>query len=57
MIDRELDQLVQCKENLISEIRRKDNHVKRLIIKQDRRLGVVQGLLDEAREIVRRMGG
>jgi hypothetical protein len=57
MIDRELDNAVQRKENLIREIRRKDNHVKRLVIKNNRRYEEFWKLIDEAREIIRRMGG
>jgi hypothetical protein len=57
MIDRELDAAVQRKENLIREIRRKDNHVKRLVIKNNRRYEEFWKLIDEAREIIRRMGG
>jgi hypothetical protein len=55
MIDRELDAAVQRKENLIREIRRKDNHVKRLVIKNNRRYEEFWKLIDEAREIIRRM--
>jgi hypothetical protein len=56
MIDRELDAAVQRKEDLIREIRRKDNHVKRLIISLDRRYPEFCQLIEEARDIVRRMG-
>jgi hypothetical protein len=52
MIDPGLD-----KGELMREIRRKDNHVKRLIIKQNRRYEEFWKLIDKAREIVRRMGG
>lgn len=52
MIDRKLDTLVSEKQTLISEIRRKDNHVKRLIMKQDRRLAKVRVLLDEAHALI-----
>jgi hypothetical protein len=57
MIDRELDNLISDKERLLQEIRRKDAHVRRLIIKQDRRYSEFWRLIDEARELVRRMGG
>jgi len=56
MIDRKLDQLVENKDRLLSEIRRKDNHVKRLIMKNDRQYAKFWKLIDEARELVRRIG-
>lgn len=57
MIDRVLDNLVCKKENLIHEIMRKDAHIKRLLIKQDCRLARVRVHLENARQIIIRMGG
>ena len=55
MIDHELDDLVTHKEQLIRDIDRKDKHVRRLSAMQRRDIAEVRVLLDEAREIVRRM--